>query len=323
VSCTDRATTSSEDGIINLLFIGHGHREGQGGYHLSHVNAPLLNEALGREMIFMDYRENLDLLTVDGLASVDAIMLYANYDVLAPEQEAALLGFVENGGAFLPIHSASASFGHSDVYVKLVGGRFQSHGLEDFTARIAPGQENHPIMQGFEEFETRDETYVHSDHNEEGRTVLMYREDEPWTWVREQGAGRVFYTAYGHDRATWEQPAFHDLLIRGILWSVGEEKRNFRLSKSIRPSRYEIRFELDLERWLGQYRRRRQHEYREKGGGEPAGCCPGKAHPARRIGPRRLSRRMSRADSSPKRAASCSVMAPASSSASTMVTARR
>ena len=30
---------------------------------------------------------------------------------------------------------------------------------------------------------------------------------------------------------------------------MGEDRRNFRLSKSIRPSRYELRFELDLERW--------------------------------------------------------------------------
>ncbi|HEV8469963.1 MAG TPA: M1 family peptidase, partial [Candidatus Limnocylindria bacterium] len=30
---------------------------------------------------------------------------------------------------------------------------------------------------------------------------------------------------------------------------MSDEKRNFRLSKSIRPSRYALRFELDLERW--------------------------------------------------------------------------
>src|SRR5690606_39902159 len=58
-----------------------------------------------------------------------------------------------------------------------------------------------------------------------GRTVLMLREDEPWTWVREQGKGRVFYTAYGHDERTWSQLEFHDLLIRGILWALGDEKR--------------------------------------------------------------------------------------------------
>ena len=46
---------------------------------------------------------------------------------------------------------------------------------------------------------------------------------------------------------------------------------------------------------------------------------PRERHPARRMPPRRVSR----ASSSPNSEASCSVMAPASSSASTMVTARR
>ncbi len=213
-----------EDGVINLLFIGHGHREGDG-IHMSYQNAPLFNQSLGREKIFMEYVEDLERLSDEGLADVDAVMLYANYDELSPEREEALMRFVEEGGAFLPVHSASACFGHSDAFVDLVGGRFKSHGAGEFTATIAPGQENHPIMKGFQEFETWDETYVHSDHNEEGRTELMLREEEPWTWVREQGEGRVFYTAYGHDERTWEQPEFHDLLIRGILWSVGEEKR--------------------------------------------------------------------------------------------------
>src|SRR5437667_11126653 len=31
--------------------------------------------------------------------------------------------------------------------------------------------------------------------------------------------------------------------------SLSDEKRNFRLSKSVRPSRYELRFELDLDGW--------------------------------------------------------------------------
>lgn len=221
----DNATPNDKDGVINLLFIGHDQREEEGGYHLSYVNAPLFNQSLGREKIFMEYVEDLERLSDEGLANVDAVMLYANYAELSPEREAALLRFVEQGGAFLPVHSASACFGHSDTFVDLVGGRFKSHGAGEFTATIVPGQEDHPIMKGFNTFKTWDETYVHSDHNEEGRTVLMQREEEPWTWTREQGEGRVFYTAYGHDERTWSQPAFHDLLIRGILWSVGEEKR--------------------------------------------------------------------------------------------------
>lgn len=235
-----KAVADDEAGIINLLFVGHEQREGSG-YHLSHVYAPMLNQSLGHEKIRMEYHEDLSLFTDEGLAQYDAVMLYANYDELKPAQEKALLDYVNNGGGFLPIHSASACFGHSDNFVKLVGGRFHSHGYESFTTRTAPGQENHPIIRGFKNFETKDETYIHRDHNEDGRTVLMLREDEPWTWVREQGKGRVFYTAYGHDENTWGQLAFQDLLVRGILWSVGEEKRdaNRALVKSLPKAVYE------------------------------------------------------------------------------------
>src|SRR5262249_52384517 len=73
-------------------------------------------------------------------------------------------------------------------------------------------------------FESWDETYVHTRHNEAGRTVLEYRVDgttkEPWTWVRTQGRGRVFYTAWGHDQRTWGNAGFHDLLERGIRWAT-------------------------------------------------------------------------------------------------------
>ncbi len=81
-------------------------------------------------------------------------------------------------------------------------------------------------MKGFEPFRTWDETYVHTKHNTEGRQVLQVRAEgtgeEPWTWVRTQGKGRVFYTAYGHDGRTWQNPGFHDLLERGIRWAVNK-----------------------------------------------------------------------------------------------------
>ena len=73
-------------------------------------------------------------------------------------------------------------------------------------------------MKGFDGFESFDETYVHTKHNDKDRTVLEYRVDkktkEPWTWVRTHGKGRVFYTAWGHDERTWGNPGFQDLVER-------------------------------------------------------------------------------------------------------------
>ena len=160
------------------------------------------------------------------LGRYDAVMMYGNWmqnEAMDPAQEKALIAYVEAGGGFLPIHCASACFGKSDAFIKLVGGRFKSHGAEVFTTTItAP---DHPVMRGFQGFETWDETYVHDRHGDD-RTILQRREQEPWTWVRKQGKGSVFYTAYGHDMRCWGQPAFHELLRRAVLWSVGAEVRS-------------------------------------------------------------------------------------------------
>lgn len=186
----------------------------------------ILRKNLGTAGIDFTYSEDLTDLRRDVLDRYDAVMMYGNWkqnEPMDPAQEKALLGFVEDGGAFLPIHCASACFGGSDAFVKLVGGRFKSHNTGVFKTTItAP---DHPVMRGFEGFETWDETYVHDRHGDD-RTILQRREHEPWTWVRKQGKGNVFYTAYGHDMRCWSQPSFHELLRRGILWSVGAEVRS-------------------------------------------------------------------------------------------------
>ena len=122
----------------------------------------------------------------------------------------------------MPLHCASYCFLNSPKYIALVGAQFLRHGTGTFDTKIV--DPSHPIMKGFEPFRTWDETYVHHKHNEKDRHVLQVRAEgqgeEPWTWVRTQGKGRVFYTAYGHDGRTWQNPGFHDLVERGIRWAV-------------------------------------------------------------------------------------------------------
>lgn len=185
----------------------------------------ILKKALGVDGINLTYTEKLTDLRREVLDHYDGVMLYGNWkqsEAMEPSQEEALMGFVNDGGAFLPIHCASACFGGSEAFVKLVGGRFKSHETGTFTTTIASPQ--HPVMRGYQGFETWDETYVH-DRLSDDRTILQLRDKEPWTWVRNQGRGKVFYTAYGHDQRCWSQPAFHELMRRAILWSVGSEVR--------------------------------------------------------------------------------------------------
>ena len=209
-------TPASAAEPLKVLFLG------DKGHHKPADRAPQLIPVLATRGIDVTYTEAMSDLNPATLAKYDVLMIYANTEKIAPEQEKALLDYVENGGGFAPIHCATYCFLNSPKYIALCGAQFKSHGTGDFEVKVV--EPSHPIMQGLDLFKTWDETYVHAKHNEEGRTVLEVRDekgrDEPWTWTRTQGKGRVFYTAYGHDQRTWGHPAFHDLVERGLRWAA-------------------------------------------------------------------------------------------------------
>ena len=215
-------TGSAAPRPIRVLFLGH-----ESAHHPSATYLPYLMEANGREAIYFDYFTKPECLTPETLANYDAVMLYANHGKMTPEQFDALSGFVESGHGFLPIHCASACFGNEQRFSALVGGRFASHKTGTFKTTFL--DKSHPILAGVNEYETWDETYVHDQINTQGRKLLAERVEgehrEPWTWVREQGKGRVFYTASGHDERTWKNPDFQRLLRNAIVWSVGDTVR--------------------------------------------------------------------------------------------------
>ncbi|HZT82882.1 MAG TPA: PVC-type heme-binding CxxCH protein, partial [Gemmataceae bacterium] len=202
---------------LKLLFLG------DDGHHRPAERFRQLQPVLAKRGIDLTYTDRADALNPKVLARYDGLIIYANTTKITPEQEKALLDFVEGGKGFIPLHCASYCFLNSPKYIDLVGAQFLRHGTGTFRTTIAAP--DHPVMKGFKGFESWDETYVHTKHNEKGRTVLEHREDrrgkEPWTWVRAQGKGRVFYTAWGHDERTWGHPGFQNLVERGIRWACG------------------------------------------------------------------------------------------------------
>jgi putative membrane-bound dehydrogenase-like protein len=208
---------------LRVLFLGHDRT-----HHPSVRLMPMLARTLARKGIQLTHvmtpAEALDPAT---LRHYDALMIYANHEAMTPAEEQALVEFVEGGKGLVAIHSASAMFTGSARYTALVGGQFARHGAGEFAAEIV--RPDHPIVRGLEPFKTWDETYVHARHNAEGRTVLMDRVDadgrEPYTWVRTQDRGRVFYTAFGHDERTWGNPGFQTLIERATVWAVDEQAR--------------------------------------------------------------------------------------------------
>ena len=232
---------------IRVLFLGH-----ESKLHNSNEYYPILSKSLGRDAIYFDYVTSVNqaLDDADYLNQFDALLLYANHPRISSVQWKNLLSFVRSGKGFIPVHCASWCFSNVPEYDQLVGGRFKSHQGAVFSPRVV--KKMHPAVQGIGKLEAWDETYFHERHHSKNRTVLMVRDPlpgdphdqpEPWTWVRTEGKGRVFYTASGHDERVWGKAEFHQLIKQGILWAVGEQVlehyENFLAKRA--PLKYEKR----------------------------------------------------------------------------------
>lgn len=228
------SVSAADSGPIRILFLGHdGTGKGQASHNPDKAY-PHLTKALGRDAIYFDYVRTVEEALGDAayLNQFDALMMYCNHAEITAEQWKNLKDYVESGHGFLPLHSASWCFANEPDFFKLVGGRFAGHKSGIF--KLSTILRGHAAIKDVPELEAWDETYKHSQHNTENRTVLQVRqvsgpddnitEPEPWTWIRTQGKGRVFYTASGHDERVWSRNEFHTLLKRGILWSVGDQR---------------------------------------------------------------------------------------------------
>jgi uncharacterized protein len=216
---------SSSGRPLRVLFLGHDQERP----HPTPALYTLLASPLARRGIQLTHVNTpAEALSAQKLAHYDGLLIYGNHKSIAPEQEKALVEFVEAGKGLIALHSASEMFAESARYGPLLGASVPSHAEgEEFTVQFA--QPSHPVLQGLQPFSTWDQPYVHGKHLTAGRTVLMERAHaggrEPWTWVRTQGKGRVFYTAYGHDARTWGNPNFHKLIENAVVWAVDDRAR--------------------------------------------------------------------------------------------------
>lgn len=231
--CTAVKSSAAEAGELRVLFLG------DNGHHRPSDRFKQIQPVLNGRGIELTYTDSLEDLNFAKLAGYDALAIFANHTRIAPEQEAALLRFVEQGGGLVALHCASFCFLNSDAYIELVGGQFKSHGMGTFKETIV--KPDHPIMKGIEAIESWDETYVHARHNS-NRVVLAERRDEkgnePYTWVREHGKGRVFYTAWGHDQRTWGHSGFQTLVEQGIRWASANSPGRLKVAEGLKPFEY-------------------------------------------------------------------------------------
>ena len=209
-------------GTVKVLMIGgRGSHDWSGFYDI-------LNPLLAKAGDFvLDLTLEIDSLRAQTISQYDVVLFYGpGGEFTNPAQEKGLHDFVKNGGGLVGVHATDA-FKKSDVYWRLLGGRFTTHRGGEFTIRIM--DEKHPVTFQFGDFRIHDETYQ-NEYHPKFKLHSLFRmdrgqEQQSMGWVQDYGKGRVFNTTLGHDGKAWKSEAFQKIVRCGIYWAAGREPK--------------------------------------------------------------------------------------------------
>jgi type 1 glutamine amidotransferase len=161
-------------------------------------------------------------------------------------QIGALKRFVEGGKGLVCVHTATVIWGNPE-WTGLIGALFANHnyGNPILLDIVKP---DHAALQGVPvSIPAFEESYwFDGNNNAKDRVILQRRRDmegavaDAWTWVRDQGNGRVYYTAAGHD-AAWRTSEFHKQMEVALRWVASAQSTTGILA---RPYENQTRYPL-------------------------------------------------------------------------------
>src|SRR5262245_39040041 len=96
---------------LRLLFLG------DNGHHQPPARFRQLKPVMAERGIELTYTDKVSDLNAKTLGAYAGLVIYANIEKIAPEQEQALLDYVAGGRGFIPIHCASYCFLNSPKYI--------------------------------------------------------------------------------------------------------------------------------------------------------------------------------------------------------------
>jgi len=153
-------------------------------------------------------------------------------------QRDAFKHYIEGGGGFVGIHSASGSERDWPYFWSVLGGKFAAHPHQQaFTVRVT--DPDFAAAKGLPaQFTWTDECYFLDHLNPDIHPVLVtdrtklatlepmtidvtkFPVDLPLAWYQEFDGGREFYLALGHNKEDYENPLLYGIIKNGILWAM-------------------------------------------------------------------------------------------------------
>ncbi|PYO76511.1 MAG: hypothetical protein DMD63_14310 [Gemmatimonadetes bacterium] len=197
---------------------------------------------LGQENGFsVDATEDAGAFTSKNLALYRAVVfLNTTGDVLDNAQQDDFERYIQAGGGYVGIHSATDTEYDWPWYGRLAGAYFNGHpnnpNVRKATFRVL--DKSHPSTQGFpDRWDREDEFYnfksidptihVLVDIDEKSYEGGTNGDHHPMSWYHDFDGGRAWYTNMGHTEATFSEPLFLRHLLGGLRYAMGARNVDF------------------------------------------------------------------------------------------------
>lgn len=234
-------------------------KNGKGYVHDNIPSAVAGLQKLGAEHKFkVDVSDDPAVFTEENLKQYTMLIFPStNNDVFdTDEQRLAFRRYIEAGGGFVGIHSATGTERNWTWFKQLLGGTFSWHARnQQFTVQTIKPE--HPSVQGLPKvWERKDECYFTKELYP-GIQVLMAHDITtlnpnqtenikkfsapfgnlyPAVWYQHFDGGIMWLTTLGHDKENYQDPVFMQHILQGIEFVASEtEKLDF--SKAYAASR--------------------------------------------------------------------------------------
>ena len=213
------------------------------GYRHSSIETGIATvKKIGAEQGFaVDATEDASAFSDANLKNYRAVVFMSTTgDVLDDVQQAALERYIQAGGGWVGVHSATDTEYEWPWYGKLAGAWFTSHPLNPnvrkATFRVL--DKSHVSTAGFPStWDHEDEFYNFKSINPDIHVLIDIDEKSyqggtngdhhPMSWYHEYDGGRAWYTNLGHTEATYAEPLFLKHLGGGLKWAMGTKPLDY------------------------------------------------------------------------------------------------
>ncbi len=178
------------------------------------------------------HTEDVSTISAANLRDFDAVYFFTSGELpLTDSQKADLLAFIRAGKGFGGSHSATDTLYTWPEYGAMIGGIFDGHPWVREATVDVEDPENPIVAHVAPSFRAEEEFYQFRSFSRDAVRVLLTLEtrgldppavDVPLVWTRNYGAGRVFYSAFGHFPISFQSPPLRTMLRQALLWLTGQ-----------------------------------------------------------------------------------------------------